>query len=139
MLSQGGFISQLHLRLAAFRTLTIYTCVQKFAPIDLFCRPSFDRRKARNFYCISKFGILCRRHLETKLNVSTQLQTFPYRNDIKTASKFQRLLGYVVLSFFVVQQRDRQTDRQTDKKNKNSTFLASGACEVRVPLFFVDT
>jgi len=40
----------------------------------------------------------------------------PLSNDIKTTSKFQRILDEVVLSYFVVQQRDGQTDRQTDRK-----------------------
>jgi len=41
----------------------------------------------------------------------------PLSNDIKTTFKFQRILDEVVLSYFVVQQRDGQTDKQNIKLN----------------------
>jgi len=34
------------------------------------------------------------------------------RSGFETTSKFQRLLGEVVLSYFVVQERDGQTDKK---------------------------
>jgi len=46
----------------------------------------------------------------------------PLSNDIKTASKFPRVLGEVVLANFVVQERDGQRDRQTDRQKKLDIF-----------------
>jgi len=46
----------------------------------------------------------------------------PLSNDIKTASKFPRVLGEVVLANFVAQKRDGQRDRQTDRQTKTRHF-----------------
>jgi len=99
---------------------TVYAYVPNFVSIGLFCRPLLAKNPNPNF--CSFFGL---RHLVlspignslTKLNMSAQLQTFPY----STASKsflyynaFMAKSGAQSPTFKSV--TDRQTNRQTNRQ-----------------------
>jgi len=51
--------------------------------------------------------------VETKLNAGAHL---PLSSDIKTTSKFQCLLGEVVLSNFAIQEHDSQTHKEKTQR-----------------------